>query len=403
MSSLSPIQQEALDWYLALPDSRGVVALPLGFGKTQVGVHAVLALGQKGPSLVVVPAWLLAAQWADRASSAGVSATILDSRNVGELIRARNQASQSGDGANTIWVTTPAMMRSSTAGAVLQQIRWALVVFDEAHQSVRGQMQLVHSDAPTLLLSATPDDLPGDLGLPVYRVPDRAEPRVIHRVVDVQPEPAEALFLEAARAWAQDQEDGPPARVFRNALLARQCESGIIASIDALEAVLAGMSDDSERQLDHKSESAIQELLDLAYAVGTPDSRSTAVVRLVGELDRSRVLMIASLVSQVSYLASLLSGAGFEVRTVTSAMDRDEAIESVRDAHASGSLLLVGDAIVRHAGLEGRNILLHGDLPSDQRIAYRSSLLLDGQTGAPDAITSITVRWVLPGNRPENQ
>lgn len=106
-------QEEAVARWLAA-ESRGVIALPTGAGKTLVAIAAIARLG--ATALCLVPTRLLLDQWARALTAAGA-------RPVGRL----------GDGEHVVAPVTVATYASATAWAPRIGDHFGLVIVDEVH------------------------------------------------------------------------------------------------------------------------------------------------------------------------------------------------------------------------------------------------------------------------------
>jgi superfamily II DNA or RNA helicase len=396
---LAPFQQDAVDWFLDLPDRRGVIGLPPGSGKSVVAIRIVGDLLDRGGALIVVPFRLLASQWADRAQEAGLPAMVLEPRTAPQLIAARNDAHHGLADDVKVWIATASMLRSPSLEHVVQSMPWSIVVVDEAHRSRAGDGPWTSTPGPLLLLTATPQALPaGTTALPLFNVVDPLVPRVDRAVIEVAPRAEEAEFIEAVQVW--EAKASTPIDRVRRSVIVMQCRAGAVLGINAIERVLAHAGSSSgggiDAQLTDSERKDYNRLLDLAYQIQLPDSRSTRLVEEIVRMDASRAVVIASFVTYLDYLAHLLREAGSNIQVITAAMDRAERDAALNFAVSSGSILLLSDAGLAPSALSGREALVHADLPSDERLLARESLLLDQPGAEGQKFRTMTVTWSTP-------
>lgn len=397
MIALAPFQAAAVHWFLGLAPRRGAVTLPVGSGKTRIALAIANAVLSDGPALVVVPVGLAGA-WADQAAQLGLDATVVLPRNLPALISLRNQAAHGGDAGRAVWIVSDRMAETPAVKSTVETIPWSIAVFDEAHQTARGTIDAGLRAQATLFLTATPGD--GDWAvadLPVFALsPDALRlPEVRPRLVEVQPTGPEASFLAAIRDWEERAPTGTPG--FRRSLIARQCQAGVLPGIEAIESTLArgseGRDQGSEGLLSSTEQGELSALLDLAYAIDLPDSRSARVIEEVSAIDPGRVVIVATFVSLISYLAALARQSGLDAVAVTGTLDKMERADAIHRSHLSGTLLVLGDGALGGSAPGDRDVLVHGDLPSDERLWRRAASLMDSSTDPGRVISSVVIRW----------
>lgn len=310
--------------------------------------------------------------------------------------------------AGTLWAITAAQARRTLP--ILSSIPWSLQVFDEAHWSAQRMLSRT-ADTPVLLLTATPGALPRDLVLPTFRINGPGFSGVLERTVDVEPNQVESEFLRAVVAWLRKGDDS--AINARRQRILRLCRTGVLPAIETLE-TLASLADRPDEptaatdsflgvsapiQLDAEQRAEVDSLLELAYQVPLPDTRSVAFAGVLREQDQSLVVVIASRNSQLSYLSSLFHQVGIRVSVLSSISDPGEAATALLKAKQDGVPLLIGDGAASQGVGEGRSVLIHGDVPTARRVASRVGLVVDSSDPRPAEVTSIVVRWTLPGLR----
>jgi hypothetical protein len=397
VTSLTPIQQEAVDWFLTLKPRRGTVALPPGAGKTRIALAIAQASIADGPVLVVAPAAVLGA-WSDWAEQLGLDPVIVGTRTLPLLISARNEATHGRDAGHRVWIVAARMVAHQGISLALQTMPWAMVVFDEAHRIPESVLELAVSAPGALFLTATPDKAQSVVaGLPMFAFGDPLQalnvPVVRRRVVEVQATRSEAAFLAAVMRWDKQSGVPDPTRGY----ITMQSLAGVLPAIEAIEAAMArtahGGNRDEEGPLKEAERKELDALLGLAYAIDLPDSRSARIIEEIRGLSPSRSLIVASLVAQLAYLTALARDAGVETVAVIGAMDKAERADAIQRAHTSGSLLLMNETALSGSAARGRNVLLHGDLPSPDLMQSRESSLIDSPSEPPIDITSVLIRW----------
>lgn len=397
MITLAPFQAEAVDWFLGLVPRRGAITLPAGSGKTRIALAIVNSMISDGPALVVVPVGLAGA-WSDQAGQVGLDATVVSPRNLPDLISVRNQAVHGAQLDRVVWIVSDRMAEHPTVRSALETITWSIVVFDEAHRTTHGALEPGLLARATLFMTATPGAHQWAFpDLPVFAMSHQAFglPQVQSRLVEVQPTPPEAAFLTAVTDWESRAPTGVSG--FRWGLIARQCQAGVLPGIEAMESTLArgseGRDQGEEGPLDETERNELSRLLDLAYAIELPDSRSVRVIEEVRAVDPGHVVIVATFVSLVTYLAALARESGLETVAVTAALDKNERADAIQRSHETGALLVLGDGALGGSAPGARDILVHGDLPSEERLRLRVASLMDAAADPGRVVSSVVIRW----------
>jgi hypothetical protein len=399
---LAAFQRQAADWFGALSQRRGVLIAPPGSGKTRVASAVISELDPPGLVLVVIRGGATG-QWLDSIAAWQVHSERMTPASLPDLVAARNRESHEAISPTKAWVVSQELAGMETLASTLESIAWQLVVVDEA-QSPSPQAKyatvirrLTRAARGVLYLASTPGNFMLDSNVPVFRIEPAVEPAdagsqatVQLTVLDVQPNPAELDYLEAISSWS----DSPTTRLDRASRsgIARYSASGLVQAVEALELLLS----DTVADLDDLTRSELRRLLELAYLVDLPDSRTRAVARHVVEVASRRVAVVGAFPDGLKSVAGLLDDAGVPVQTISPSMDGVERQAAARQSRHDESVLLLSDPVAGSSLLSDRDTLVHADLPLSEDFYRRLGLLVNErvrQTG--ERLETSVVRWAV--------
>jgi hypothetical protein len=396
---LRPFQREIATSFFELAAQRALVVMPTGAGKSVLAAAVISETNPPGPFLVIAPS-PTTMQWVDRLSRWGIRSSPLNSRTLGDFHDYRNRIVHGQGSPQAIaWVCSFAYAGRKSVAAKIREMPWRLVVIDEAHRADLGGesavAELVRRSPAVLGLTATPTWDPARFDMvrldgggqeAVLRAPDPV-------VVKVAPTAAELSFVErffqlAEQAVAEEL----PTSVRPSPIEGRE---GILPAIYELEKVdrlfgqlLGPSAEPDQRGAGQEWLDRVRLLLAEGYSLELPDTRTRAIVDSCAQAPRSTVL-IGRTIALLSTLQRGLEDAGIPYLQVTASFAEDERRNAALQGTERGLLLVVAEASASESLLEGRERMVHADLPNEAAIQRRAELLRVPSRARP----SIIVRW----------
>lgn len=406
MPTLAPFQRRAVDWFVRLGPSSGMLVAPPGSGKTRIASAVIPELDPKGPVLVVAPA-STQGQWIDAIEAWGIDAERIAPRSLSALLASRER-DDLGLGVKA-WVVSGDLAGMDSVASVLTSIRWRLVIVDEAQgfrsQTRRGEFveRIEESAEGVLFLTATPTQVVQ--ALPIFRIDADQLQGVAHgpslrlQVDDVEPTNDELRYLDAVSSWSDAKSTLLPSSM--RSLIARYTASGLMQGIEALEHLLSGVPPDvaqeaigTDWRLNEQSRGEVRQLLDLAYRIELPDSRTRRLVELAKQAAERRCIVIGAFSAGLTYLGSLLASADVPSHVLSAAMDEDERRSVAHLSRGDSTVLLMSDAVAGPSLMLERDILVHADLPLRDDFRRRVGLFVEGrEVRRGESLDTTVVRW----------
>jgi hypothetical protein len=411
---LAAYQQRFFDEFMELRPQRAVLAWAVGTGKTLVAATIADLLSREGLVLVVTPAFTVP-QWADQIRALQREdpiqhermVTILD-REMSTYLRAlRNVAVHSGSFSmshNILVVSTERASRPDWA-TLLAEIPWRLVIIDEAHrltQSERGKNlvdALTERALAILAITATADGV--RLGeARRFDLDDGSPPAARHHRIEAEPTPAERAFVEAVSEWAKTRPSFLTQFAFRLAVLNPLAAVSLLERVagprrEATPFVLDEIGAEVEVPATTADDGPVHSLLQLGDLLVPPGSKTSRVIDLIENSTPydQPVLVIATLVQDVTEIGTGVSALGRAAESVSAAMEPDERLAAAQRMREKQGVLVVSHAALSAPLAASFDFVVHRDAGfGPDALDRRLALLPDIDSGRRQ-IASLVVVW----------